>query len=120
MIGRTLSAVAAVAWALSGADALHAQPTDELCAALESVRPGEFLQGQTEVYLTTSTLRPSQEPVSVGRSLVKGAMARRLSDELDGGPVSWSGALLKGPVPCGAFNAYQVQVNPFTVRMSPH
>ena len=120
MFTKILRTMTLVGSALLSADTLHAQVSDQLCAELEKVRPGEFFHGHTEHHLTTSTLRPMQEPASVGRSAVKGAMARRLSQELDSGPVRWSGALINGPVVCGSFHAYQVQVNPLKVRLEPH
>jgi len=119
MIVNIVSVLQLMGLALLGTGSVLAQASDRLCAELDNVRPGEFLHGQTDLHLTTSTLRPLQEPASVGRSIVKGAMARRLSHELESGPVGWSGALLVGPVLCGPFHAYQVLVNPLTVRLSP-
>lgn len=114
--------VASCAFALVGLNLLVprqvlAQGTDPLCAELEAARPEEFVYGQIGPYLTASTLRPSKEPVAVGRSVVKGAMARRLSSELDGARVRWSGALLKGPFDCGAVHAFQILVDPAQVRI---
>lgn len=120
MIVRAVSAVTLLGWVLLGPSPLAAQPSDRICTELEDMRPGEFLHSQTDMYLTTSTLRPLQEPPSVGRSVVKGAMAQRLSDALDSGPVWWSAALLSGPLACSGFNAYQIQVDPSTVRIAPH
>lgn len=91
---------------------------EALCAELESTRPGQFVYGESGPYLTASTLRPTHEIPAVGRSVVKGAMARKLSAELDGARVRWSGALLKGPVACGALNAFQILVNPIYVRVT--
>jgi hypothetical protein len=95
-----------------------AQPLDALCAEVETIRLGEFVYGQTGPYLTATTLRPAQEPVAVGRSVVKGAMARKLSSELDGASVRWSTALLKGPVACGSYQAFQILVDPTQVRVT--
>jgi hypothetical protein len=88
-----------------------------LCAELESVRPGDYLHGQTETFLSTSTRRPSSEPSSVGQSAVKGAMARRISGELGGATVRWSSATLIGPITCATFNAYLILVDPVNVRI---
>lgn len=120
MIGRAVNAGMLLGCVLLGPSPLAAQPSDRICTELEHMRPGEFLHSQTDMYLTTSTLRHLQEPPSVGRSVVKGAMARRLSDALDSGPVWWSAALLSGPLACSGFNAYQIQVDPSTVRIAPH
>jgi hypothetical protein len=44
-------------------------------------------------------------------------MARRLSGELNGLSVRWSEAILRGPIACPAFNAYQILVDPLRVRI---
>ncbi len=92
--------------------------SEAMCAELTSTGPGEFVYGERGPYLTASTLRPTHEVPSVGLSVVKGAMARKLSAELGGVRVRWSGALLKGPVACGALNAFQILVNPIYVRVT--
>ena len=98
---------------------VFAQTAASLCNELGGLAPGEFVHGQSGALLTTATLRPAQEPVAVGRSAVKGAMARRLAGEFDGAAnVRWSAAQQRGPVNCGSFNAYQLLVDPANIRMS--
>ncbi len=95
------------------------QGSSALCAELQSVLPGAFVHGEVGAFLSTATLRPANEPAPVGRAAVKGAMARRLTQELDGvGTVHWASAQQRGPVSCGIFNAYQLLVDPATVRLS--
>jgi hypothetical protein len=96
---------------------VHAQVMDSICDELKGTRPGEYVHGQAGEFLTTATLRHFYEPINIGRSAVKGAMASRLSSDLEGARVRWSNALLKGPVACGSFNAYQVLVDPMNVRI---
>lgn len=91
---------------------------EALCAELESTRPGEFVYGENGPYLTASTVRPSHELPSVGRSVIKGAMARKLSSELGDARVRWSSALLKGPLTCGGYHAFQILVDPTHVRIT--
>jgi hypothetical protein len=98
---------------------IASQATTLLCDELEGLRPGEFIDSESGAFLTIATLRPSKESPSVSRSILKGAMARRLSGELDGAKnVRWSAALQLGPVICGSFTAYKLSVNPFYVRIS--
>jgi hypothetical protein len=98
---------------------VFAQTAASLCNELEAVAQGEFVHGHSGALLTTATLRPAQEPVAVGRSVVKGAMARRLAGGFDGAAnVRWSAAQQRGPVSCGSFNAYQLLVDPVNIRMS--
>ncbi len=89
----------------------------DLCGELEAVRPGDFLHSHNQTHLKTATRRPSGEPPAVGQSAVKGAMARRLSGELNGATVQWSSAMLIGPVACTSFNAFQIVVDPRAVRI---
>ena len=88
-----------------------------LCDQLEAVRLGEYLHGYTEVHLSTSTRRPTEEPAPIGQAAVKGAMARRLAGELSGAPVRWSSAILIGPVSCPSFNAFQILIDPIDIRI---
>ena len=88
-----------------------------ICNETESLKLGEYLHGQTDTQLSTVTLRSQGEQSSVGQAAVKGAMARRISGELNGVSVRWSLASLIGPVPCSGFNAYKILVDPRNVRI---
>jgi len=88
-----------------------------LCDQLEYLGSGDYLYGQTETHISTATRRPPEEPAAIGRSAVKGAMARRIVGEFSGMPVRWSEAVIIGPVSCPGFNAYQILVDPLRVRL---
>lgn len=93
-------------------------PSETVCSELGSARTGEFIFGENGRFVTASTLRPVNEAVSVGRSLVKGALARKLTSDFDGVKVQWSAALIVGPVNCGSLNAYQISVDPLLIRFT--
>ncbi|NBT47525.1 MAG: hypothetical protein EBT07_06840 [Actinobacteria bacterium] len=93
-------------------------PSEIICSELRSARTDEFIFGENGRYLTASTLRPLNEAVSVGRSLVKGALARKLTSDFDGVKVQWSSALIAGPVNCGSLNAFQISVDPLLIRFT--
>ena len=88
-----------------------------ICNEVSSLKLGEYLHGQTDTELSTITIRSQGEQSSVGYAAVKGAMARRISDELNGMSVRWSSASLIGPVLCSGFNAYKILVDPRKVRI---
>lgn len=89
----------------------------DVCRELETIRPGDYVHSYNQTHLKTVTRRPSGEPHVVGQSAVKGAMARRISGELNGAKVLWSSAILIGPIACTSFNAYQIVVDPLLVRI---
>jgi hypothetical protein len=95
------------------------QAAEFLCDELKGLRPGEFIDSESGAFLTIATLRPTRESPAVSRSVLKGAMALRLSGELDGAKnVRWSAAQHLGPVICGSFTAYKLFVDPSYIRIS--
>jgi len=116
-IWRPISDFVATAALTLLAMALPCAAQSHLCNELEAVRPGDYLHSYTQTHLKTSTRRPSGESSAVGQSAVKGAMARRISGELNGASVQWSSAMLVGPIACASFNAYQIVVDPRLVRI---
>jgi hypothetical protein len=88
-----------------------------ICDEVGSLKLGEYLHGQTDTQLSTLTIRSQGEQSFIGHAAVKGAMARRISGELNGMPVRWSSASLIGPVLCSGFNAFKILVDPRNVRI---
>ena len=88
-----------------------------ICNEVDSLKLGEYLHGQTDTQLSTVTIRSQGEQSSVGQAAVKGAMARRISGDLNGMSVRWSSASLIGPVLCSGFNAFKILVDPRNVRI---
>jgi hypothetical protein len=61
--------------------------------------------------------RPVEEQNAVGRSSLKGALARHLRAELGEGSVRWSGAVFDGPFHCGAYKVMTMLVDPLSIKL---
>lgn len=95
------------------------QASDAMCALFEDKANGDYMFLETAATLQAASRRNLDEPSKVGFSAVKGALARRLSGELNGHTVRWSGAVQRGPFICSGYKVVAVTVDPLNVRLVP-
>lgn len=115
--GRWAQLSGAVACALLACSGAHA--SDPLCALFEDKANGDYMFLETAATLQAASRRSLDEPTKVGFSAVKGALARRLSADLNGQVVRWSGAVQKGPYACAGYKVVAVAVDPLNVHLVP-
>jgi hypothetical protein len=93
-----------------------AQSTEIFCAMFDVKNNGDYLFQATENLLNGASRRSMEEPASVGISAVKGALARRLSNDFNGKTIRWSGAKTLAPISCSGYRVIVVTVDLSTVK----